>query len=467
MAEKEAKEYEGLINRASAIYGLLKYFPDDMSDEEVEGVLHILPKDMASTIEAVLAPRIRKTSIVFLKGFQEWFDGALEAKAQGKKIILVPFNFPPELVYCFENAYPLTSEVLTVCGVAALEGQGERYWDFAMGLGLPDYLCSSNTIELGSALTGADFEPDAVISAAPGSCDANSKIHEFVARYLGVPQFILDKPVDDSPRGRTTYRTYFRHMVKEMEEFLGEELKEERLREVLTLANRANELYYDLWELRKIRPNPCPNLFTLYAYGVRYTLWGTDIAIRVLEAMIGTVKDRLEKGLYPAKEEIARAFWIYTFYYWDWLGFFNRMEERGITVLGDLLGSFFFQPVDTSSKDSMIDGLADTCWDYAMTRQVGAQSMTTQWTDDIAFWTSQLDADACIYCGHHSCKQTWSVFSVVRNEITKRCKIPTLVLQGDSWIRRMTPMSALDEQIDEFVSTVLRGKKTTPARQVG
>ncbi len=467
MAEHEVKDYEGLINRASGIFGLLKYFPDDMSDEEVEGILHVLPKDMASTIGAVMAPRIRKSSIALLKGIQKWLDNAQEAKAQGKKIILVPFNFPPEFVYCFENAYPLTSEVLTVLGVVSLEGQGERYWDFAMGLGLPDYLCSSNTIELGSALTGVDFEPDAVISAAPGSCDANSKIHEFVARYLGVPQFILDKPVDDSPRGRRAYRTYFRQLVKDMEEFVGEELSEEKMREVLSRANQATQLYYDLWELRKIRPNPCPNLFTLYAYAVRYVLWGTDTGLDILRSMIDTVKDRLEKGLYPAQEEIARCFWIYTYYYWDWYGFFNRMEERGITVLGDLLGSFFFQPVDTSSKDSMIDGLADTCWDYAMTRQVGAESMSAQWADDIAYWTSQLDADACIYCGHHSCKQTWSVFSVVRSEIMKRSKIPTLMLQGDSWIRRMTPMSALDEQIDEFVANVLKKKRTTPATQVG
>lgn len=467
MAVREFNEYEGLVNRVSGIFGLLKYFPDSLSDEELEGVLHILPRDMATTIGAILEARVRKAGIAFLKGIQEWFDGAIAARAQGKKIILVPFNFPPEFVYCFRNAYPLTSEVLTVSGVASLEGQGERYWDFAMGLGLPDYLCSANTIELGSALTQADFEPDAVISAAPGSCDANSKIHEFVARYLKVPQFLLDKPVDDSPRGRRAYRTYFRTMVRDLEEFLGEELEEERMREVLTRANEATRLYYELWELRKARPNPCPNLFTLYAYGIRYTLWGTEIAPRVLRIMLETVKERLEKGLYPSEEELARCFWIYTYYYWDWYGFFNRMEERGITVLGDLLGSFFFQPVDTSTRESMIDGLADTCWDYAMTRQVGAESMSAQWLDDISYWTSQLDADACIYCGHHSCKQTWSVFSLVRGEIMKRSKLPTLMLQGDSWIRRMTPMSALDEQIDEFVASVLKRKRTTPARQVG
>src|SRR4030042_1639928 len=296
MAERMTKDYEGFINRVSGIFELLKHFPDDLSDEEVEGLLHVLPRDAKTSIEAILTPRIRKAGIAFLKGFQLWLEGASKAKAEGKKIILVPFNFPPELIYCFENAHPLTSEILTVAGVAALEGQGERYWDFAMGLGRPDYLCSSNTVELGSVLTGADFEPDAIISAAPGSCDANSKIHEFAARYLGVPQFLLDKPGDDSRRGRDMYRTYFRHMVKDLEEFIGEELEEDKLRDIVNKGNRATELYYDLWELRKIRPNPCPNLFTLFAYGARYTLWGTDVAIRIFEVMIDEVKNRLDKG---------------------------------------------------------------------------------------------------------------------------------------------------------------------------
>lgn len=456
------KDYEGLINRASAIFDLLRHFPDDLSDQEVEGLLHVLPADAALTIEAVLAPRVRKIGLLFLKGFQTWFANAKKAKAEGKKILLVPFNFPPEFVYCFENAYPLTSEVLTVSGVASLEGQGERYWDFAMGFGLPDYLCSSNTIELGSALSGTDFEPDGIISAAPGSCDANSKIHEFVARYLGVPQFILDKPVDDA-RGRQVYLKYFRGLIGELEDFLGEELSEDRMRDVCEKANAASELYYDLWELRKARPSPCPNVFTLYAYGAKYTLWGTEEAIKIMKAMVEAVKERYEKRMYPAPEEIARCFWIYTYYYWDWGAFFNRMEEKGITVLGDLLGSFFFKPIDTSCKESMIKGLADTCYDYAMTRQMGAQSMSGQWLEDISYWTSQLDADACIYCGHHSCKQTWSVFSITRNEIMKSSRIPTLMLQGDSWIRRMTPMSVLEEQIGEFVDNVIRTRKTAPA----
>ncbi|MBN2026997.1 MAG: 2-hydroxyacyl-CoA dehydratase [Actinobacteria bacterium] len=464
---KESKEHEGLLNRVSGIFGVVKYFPDDLSDEEVQGFLHVLPKDIANTLTAMLAPpRVRKASIAWLKSLQEWFDGALEAKREGKKIILAPFNFPPEFIRCFKNAYPLTSEVLSTAGVVTLEGQGERYWDYAMGLGVPDYLCSSNTIELGSMLTLADLEPDAIISAAPGSCDANAKMHELAARTLGIPQLLLEKPVDDSAKGRKAYASNIKALARELEEFLDEELDEEWMRAVLERANRATELYFDLFDLRKIRPSPCPNLFPMYAYGTRFSLWGTDTAVEFMELLVDTVKKRLEEGQYPAEEEIARLFWTYTYYYWDWQGFFNDMEEKGITILGDLLGSSIALPVDTTSKESMIAGLAETCSQYGMTRQMGAPSMSAQWIDDITNWTTELDADACVYCGHHSCKQTWSVFSITRGEIMKRRKIPTLMLQGDSWIRRMLPMSAIDEQIDEFVKTVVR-KRSTPARMVG
>jgi carbonic anhydrase len=97
---------------------------------------------------------------------------------------------------------------------------------------------------------------------------------------------------------------------------------------------------------------------------------------------------------------------------------------------------------------------------------MGAASMSVQWLDDIMYASNELDADCVIYCGHHSCKQTWSSATYARGELMKRARIPTLFLQGDSWIKRMTPMSALQETIDEFVGNVVK-QRGTPARAVG
>ncbi len=459
MADMGIPVRDGLINRVNGILKLVKHFPDHLSDEEVEGVAHALGSDLSSTITALMAPRIRSASITFLKLIQKWLEGAVEAQAQGKKVFLCPFNWPPEALYCFENAYPITSEVLSTLGVVALEGQGERYWDYAMGLGLPDFSCSANMIGVGSVLTSIDFTPDIIISDCFGSCDINSKTHEFLGRHLDIPLLFLEKPADNSERGIAEYHRYYAHLTCEIEEFLGEKLDEERMRSVVEKANRAAELYWELWELQKNAPSPVPNLFSLFTYGARFTRWGTDDAIAAMQQMVDISQHRLEGGEYPAEREIARAMWAYTAYYFDFAGFFNWMEERGISYLGDGLDLFWPRIIDTTSRETMIAGLAETARNMPMTRQMGAPIMSAQWLDDVMWVAKDLAANCVIYCGHHSCKQTWSGASVLRKELMKRTGIPMLALQGDSWIRRMTPISVLQEQVSEFVDNVVCRKR--------
>ena len=459
MTVRVFKPHEGLINRVYEIFSIVDKLPYRLSDEEVEGIAHVLPSDLKKTMQAFLVPRIRGTSLDFLRMIKTWLDGAHEAKRQGKKVLLVPFNFPPEIVHCFENAWPITSEVLSTLGVTALEGQGERYWDYAMGLGLPDFACSANMIEVGSCLTESDFTPDAVISDCFASCDINSKTHEFLARYLDIPLLYLEKTVDNSERGVKQYYRYFMALVRDMEEFLGEKLDVERMRQVVEYANQASELYWELWDLHKFAPCPVPNVFSLMTYGVRYTMWGTEEGVKVMRSMVETSKKRLENKEYPAAEEVARSLWTYTSYYFDMAGLFNRMEENGITHLGDGLDLVFPQVIDTSSRESMLTGMAEIARNMPMTRQMGASSMSQQWLEDITWAMRELRGDCCIYCGHHSCKQTWSAATIVRNELLKRAGIPTLILQGDSWIRRMTPIETLQELIEEFVNNVVRKRR--------
>ena len=456
----------GLFDRVSSMMEIIDRLPDDMSDEELEGVLALLPPDVRQSIGAIFVPRVRKAGIPFMKLIASWLLGARRARLEGKKIIIVPFNFPPELIHAFDTLYPITSEILSTLGVLGLEGQGERYWDMAMGLGLPDHMCSSNTIELGSILGSEDFKPNAIISAAPGGCDVNAKIHEFVSHYLDIPQFILEKPVDDSVRGREQYSKYYRKLVADLEDFAGEELTEAKLRRVAEKANECTELCLELWDLHKAVPCPVPNIFSLFTYGVRFAMWGTDEAVGTLQEMVDLSKKRLEEKAYPAEKEVARCVWAYTSYYFDVPNFFNWMEENGFTHLGDGLDFFFPQYVDTSSRDTIIEGMAESAWNMPMTRQVGGESMSVSWMEDVIYACRELGANCAIFCGHHSCKQTWSVASILRTELMKRTGIPMLVLQGDAWIKRMTPMSVVQDEINEFIRNVVTRKRRGRGRGV-
>lgn len=450
----------GLFDRVANQIAFLNLLPEPI----LKGMgnlllkLKILSEDKHNALSAFFAPQNQEASLSFLKMISKWILQAKNASREGKKVILVPFNFPPEIIHAFEGAVPLTSEVLSTLGVVALKGQGEPYWEMAMGLGLPDHMCSANTIELGSMLGCEDFKPQALISAAPGGCDVNSKIHEFVSHYLGIPQFFLQKPPEDSGRGFKQYTLYLTQLIKQLEEFLDEKLTEDKLRRVIEKANRCTELYLELWDLHKAVPCPVPNLFSLFLYGTRFTMWGTDEAINTLQTMVNIVKKRLAEKAYPAEKELVRAIWCYTSYYFDFLHFFNWMEEQGYTHLGDGLDLCFPQFIDTSNMDTMIKGLALSAWNMPMTRQVGGESMSRSWTEDVIWAAKDLGADCVIYCGHHSCKQTWSVVSILRNELLKRAGLPLLVLQGDAWIKKMTPMSVIQEEIDEFMKNVILRK---------
>jgi len=450
---------EGLFDRIGGLVKVILRVRDDLSDEEVEGLLRALPPDTRRNIEALLNPRFRRESILFMKMIGRWVtEGEKAARDPRRRTILVPFNFPPEVIHVFRRAFPLTCEVLTTLGVSMLEGQGERYWDYAMGLGVPDFLCSSSTIELGSILSGCDLRPDALVQSAPGACDANSKIHELVSHIMEVPQFILEKPTEGGVRGKELHRRYFRRFMAQLEEFTGEELDEEHMREVLEAANAATDLYYDLYELHKAAPCPVPNIFSLFIYGTRFTNWGRPEGVKMMEAMVELSRRRLEAGDYPAEREVARCVWLYIGYYFDFLGFFNWMEERGITYLSDILSLCQPMRYDTSSKQSMLDGLAEAVFEYPMTRQMGADSMSASWVEDMSRFIRDMGANCAVYSGHHACKQTQSVIGQVRGEIGKRAGVPVLCLSGDSWIRRMTPTSVLQEELSSFVDNVVTRK---------
>jgi len=191
----------GLFNRALNLFGVIEGMTKPPSDEELAGLLRVLPPESRKNIAAFFEPHVRRSGLSVLRLIMEWLYAAREAKASGKKVVLVPFNFPPELVLAFDNAVPLTSEVLTTVAAVGLEGGVERYGELMMGLGLPDHICSSNSVEIGSVLSGHDLVPDVILSAAPGGCDANSKIHELLAHRLAIPHLLLEKPVDDSPEG--------------------------------------------------------------------------------------------------------------------------------------------------------------------------------------------------------------------------------------------------------------------------
>ena len=450
-------ESEGLFERVYERLNMISLLPEKIAENALEGIIEILPTGNVDAARFMLQPARWEISRASLLSILTWLDEAKKAKQEGRKIVLLPFNFPPEIIHAFESLSPMTSEVLSTLAAMLLETGGEEYWDYAMGLGLPDHICSGNTIELASILAGADLRPDVILSATPGGCDVNAKTHEFAAHCIDVPQLFLEKPPYDSnsQRGRQIYFRNFRKLVKDLEKISGETLQEESLRRVAEKANQATEIYYELWELRKLIPCPIPGSSVFLVYGSRFSMWGRDEAVQSLKKVLEICKrDLRDEGDSP-REEVARVLWVYLPFYYESYLYYEWLETNRVAHIGDALLLFFPQIIDTGSYDSIIDGFAESAWNMGMTRQMGAGSMSLQWTEDLVYAVKEFNIDFAIYCGHHSCKQTWSAFNIMRNELRKRTGVPVLCLQGDAWISRMAPMDTVLYEMSSYLRNVI------------
>ncbi len=460
------REGENGFERVMAILDLIYKLPEVLSDEDIEAIYDFLFPDIRQTAVSVLElPTDRELELFFFRLLMLSLKGAQKAQEEGKKLVFFPFTFPPEFFYAFDNIYPLCTEILGGMITNICYGQGERFWDFAMGMGLPDSLCSANTIGTMPLYMGPGIRPDAIVYNTAGSCNPNAKIHAFASDYLGIPQFVLEKPVDESSRGRELHFEYLKRLVEELEEWSGAELREERLREVLEQSYRAAELYNEYWELKKVRPCPVPNIFCMTLLVLRSQMWGREEAVQVMQKMVDMSKERMRKGEYTAPEELARIYITYIYWLFDWAGYFTWMEKQGITILGDILAIHFFPEKDLSSKESMLRNLSDIAFDYPMTRQMGGESISVTWLDDIAHAARDLGADACVFGGVHACKHTLGTAAYFRREMMKRHSLPTLMLTGDVFDRRHTPMEMFQEEVKTFVDQVVTRKKTRAKRK--
>ncbi len=124
-----------------------------------------------------------------------------------------------------------------------------------------------------------------------------------MARYLGIPQFSMDKINEESGRGLTQYKRNFRRLLIDLQEFTGEEIKDDNLQRVADCCNRSTQLYWDLWELKKQAPCPVPGIFSPFTYGARFTMWGRPEGAELLQACVDTSRRIMQEGSYPAGEE--------------------------------------------------------------------------------------------------------------------------------------------------------------------
>jgi len=452
-----SEEKNNALERIAEVFLMASSLPEDMDFEspDMKALLDSMPEDRRTAFLTMAKdPDVRKMSNIFNTTLGKYWNKVLQAKSEGKKIVFVPFNCSPEIFYALD-IIPVGVEVLT--GFTPILKEGiSKYLDLAVERGLPDTMCSAQRGALGLLEAGLLDKPDLLVNGSLGSCDPNSKIFEYMSEKFDIPALYLDIPFYHDQRSLDYYTKGFRQVVETLEELSGNKLDEDRLREVCELSNRATELFLEINDIKKVIPNPVPNYYNQIYVTTKLLMAGTQDAVDVFNTALDVCQDRLKKGSHVMPEEKIRMMMMYTGIYFGGGVHLWLEEEMGVSYLLDMLIFYDFNPIiDTSSMDTMINGLAEGMFNLPMTRQLkGGWDMPTNWLQDCLYYVDTYKADCMVFTGHTACKQVWGVYRLVADEVMKQLGVPSLRMEGDGWDSRITSMPVIQNQLSEFFETL-------------
>ena len=417
--------------------------------------ISILPGSLPRPITNVLSQKAEIT-LPALKASATYFKIMQEGLKGKRKVVIHPFNFPPEILHALDVAPVFIEYLSTLASMAPAKYPDNifKYLDYSHETGLPGTLCAGQLGGAGALLYGDWPKPDLILSGAPGFCDVNSKILEYTARTLDIPLLHLDMSAYHDERAIAYFRKSFRDVLSRLEEFTGNKLDPEKLRKTVDNTNKVIELYNEISGLQAAVPSPVPNLYAFLNVAMKFTVGGRPEAIPVYEAVLNSAKKKVKKGRGSLPNEKIRCLMLYTSVYFD-DKFNDWLEENGVALLMDILSYFPLTYVDTTSTDTMIDGLAEMALNFPMARQMkGPLDEPAGWAEDMVFLAKKYKADCCIFSGNPACKRAHGSLRLLSDRLKKEVGIPTLNLEADSWDRRITSMPAIKEKILDFLEAI-------------
>ena len=382
----------------------------------------------------------------------DYFAAACRARDRGEPLAWINFGMFPEIFWAMDIP-PICVEVVN--GLIAPSPDALRYIDLAEEH-IPDYVCSSNKLHLGSVLAGDLPVPDLLVHPSK-PCDSNLAEYAVLSEYFDVPYFCIDMPYFSNERSIEYIIGELKNLVAFLEQKAGHRLDYGKLRQVMEYSNTAHEYAIKLAGLREAAPSPYSSLDNLGEYPTVLSLAGTPQLADYFRDRYKLEKEKMERNenrpvMY---EEKIRMAWIYGAPAFD-LFFFMRLEQKhGAVAVANMNNNFIMEPVqDLSSTDSILRGLAHKLTLLPMTRECGGP--WEQYLDASIDLCRRFKADAAIFAGHVACKGNWAVIKLVKDKLTEELGIPVMIVELDLFDPRVLNSDALMARFDDFIDIVLQ-----------
>jgi benzoyl-CoA reductase subunit B len=400
----------------------------------------------------------------FIKILSTYLRNLYDAEDAGKPVIMYNFCIPPEILYAL-GAHPICQEAgsvaLSIAGKQHLE-----YIDLAEQNGIAAEQCNAQKIWIGAAMAGEAPKPDGIVYASQ-PCDSTNILYQVLQNYYNnIPTYTIDVPYWEFDETSKFYdpRTlpYFTEQIKNIttwaEKNFNLKYDFEALKRTIELSNQAREATLEINELMTATPAPLPSGITFTTYMTLTTSAGTQAAVDYCRWTRDKAADFVKRKTGPMqemyhKEEKFRVVWIYIPIFWDFM-IFDWMERKlGATIVMDLMGYHMGHLIDTSSEESIFEGLAKSTLNIPM----GAQSRgpAEYYLDYLFHIVKKYNADCAIFGGHLGCKHSWGIANLLKEELQKNLGVPTLVFEVDTMDMRPLGDKMVKDKLKTFFTEIL------------
>jgi hypothetical protein len=209
----------------------------------------------------------------------------------------------------------------------------------------------------------------------------------------------------------------------------------------------------DVHDTYRLKPAPHPGMLRLAPFMTFFRGAGRPETTRTLEVFRDDATRRVKEGRTEGPfEEKHRVMWLHVPPAYD-RDLFGWMEENfGATMVVNSLPQIMaLEPVDPSSLDTMLEGIAWQGLDLTMSFM---RLETQPFVDHSLQAYERYDCDCMITTQHIGCQSICGARGLLRAQCRER-GIPLLFLEFDYNDDRVLSSGEMREQIEEFFTTTM------------
>jgi benzoyl-CoA reductase subunit B len=379
------------------------------------------------------------------QALKKYLEGIFDcAENRSRPLTWLEWCVSTDLLLAFD-AQPMCTEGLVAILLILQPGVNEKLIDVGEQAGVPVEYCSASKNAIGAYLADQLPQPDCIVTSSH-PCDSMVSSYQTLEYLSGVPTFRLDTPYWDDQRSLDYYAGEIRRLIAFLEDQFNRRLDYDRLRKVLTEVNMTNELLIEVNEMYRAKPCPGSIVSTVLSWVARVIGLGTPEVTETARRLHKITKERYQRGRGTIRNEKIRVIWydvpiaFYPLVLW--------MEETfGATIVMDVVSYIDTPPIDTTTEESMVRGLAESYMNLAMARQF--HGPVDFYLRDLNRICQDYSGDCFIFAGHAGCKHAWASTRIIKDYM-KKIGMPLLVLSSDIFDRRVIHEDQLKAQIEEF-----------------